>query len=89
MLQVVDIRRQANEALQQAQAEITQAEQAAANATQQVLGEPMLLPLSMQQSFSDCYDCVTMLQCMRCNVCICDVPTCAIKCTFQGIIHSC
>ena len=51
MLQVVDIRRQANEALQQAQAEITEAEEAAASAHQQVLGQPMLLPLSMHHCF--------------------------------------
>lgn len=43
----MDIRRQAKEALQQAQAEIIEAEQAAANAHQQVLGEPMLLPVAM------------------------------------------
>ena len=36
MLQVMDIRQQANQALQQAQTEITEAEQAAAEAQQQV-----------------------------------------------------
>ena len=66
MLQVVDIKRQANEALQQAQAEITEAEQAAANAHQQVLGEPMLFPLSMHHAFTavtespDCNTCNAM-----------------------------
>lgn len=77
MLQVVDIRRQANEALQQAQAEITEAEQAAANAHQQVLGEPMLFPLSMHHAFSNCRDRVTIMQHMQCNACI---YTNAIKC---------
>ena len=77
MLQVVDIRRQANEALQQAQAEITEAEQAAANAHQQVLGEPMLFPLSMHHAFSNCRDRVTIMQNMQCNACI---YTNAIKC---------
>ena len=55
MLQVVDIRRQANEALQQAQAEITKAEQAAANANQQVLDKLMLLPLNKYHAESNYY----------------------------------
>lgn len=55
----MDIRRQANEALQQAQAEIIEAEQVAANAHQQVLGEPMLLPLAKLLGTNNC---VTAMQ---------------------------